>query len=173
MYPPELDFGAGLYNEGLRLMQDCDIVLRLDPDMLWTKKDWEAFINLIRTTDFDCYRMDFEKNSINYYMTGDFEHGLKDAKEFDALAVDPKKLFTGILDYPSVNHTLINLPDWMCHHFRGWNKPKSTPSDWHTRIEKAYVDEFGDKGGWFQCDPEVRRTMEAWLKELAVIKDKQ
>src|SRR4051812_24263612 len=74
MYPVELDFACGLYNEGLRLMQDCDIVLRLDSDMLFTQKDWDAFIQYIRETDFDCYRMDFEKDSINYYQTGRYDH---------------------------------------------------------------------------------------------------
>jgi hypothetical protein len=109
MYPPELDFAAGLYNEGLAQMQDMDIVLRLDPDMLFTKRDWDNFIDYIRNTDFDCYKMDFKNDSINYYMTGDFEHGLKDAQEFDPLAVDPKKFFTGVLDYPAVNSTIIKI----------------------------------------------------------------
>lgn len=170
MYPPELDFGAGLYNEGLAQMQDMDIVLRLDPDMLWTEKDWKAFIDLIRNTDFDCYRMDFHNDSINYYMTGDFEHGLKDAQEFDALAVDPKKFFTGVLDYPATNNHIIKIDGWMCHHFRGWNKPKSTPPGWDSRIEPAYLDQYGDKGKWFKCDPEVRKVMEDWLQELKALK---
>lgn len=169
MYPPELDFACGLYNEGLAQMQDMDIVLRLDPDMLWTKKDWKAFIDLIRNTDFDCYRMDFAKDSINYYQTGRYDHGLKDAQEFDALGVDPKKFFTGILDYPSAGH-IIKIPDWMCHHFRGWNKPKSTPPDWHTKIEPAYLEQFGNKGGWFECPDEIKDKMEAWLRELSLLK---
>lgn len=168
-YPPQMDFGAGLYNEGLAQMQDCDIVLRLDPDMLWNKKDWDAFVNLLRTGDASCYRMDFHNDSINYYETGQYDYGLKDAQEFDALAVDPKQFFTGILDYPVVGE-IIKLPDWMCHHFRGWNKPKSTPQGWHNSVEQAYIDEFGNNGSWFHCDPEVRKAMEDWQKELAEIK---
>ena len=170
MYPPELDFACGLYNEGLAQMQDMDIVLRLDPDMLWTQKDWKAFIELLRTTDADCYRMDFAHDSINYYMTGDYEHGLKDAQEFDPLAVDPKKFFTGVLDYPAVNNHIIKIDGWMCHHFRGWNKPKSTPPDWATtKVSPEYIEQFGDKGGWFKCDPEVRKKMEDWMKELSLL----
>ena len=169
-YPPEMDFGSGLYNEGLVQMQDFDIVLRLDPDMLFTKKDWDSFIDFIRNTDYDCYRMDFAKDSINYYMTGDFEHGLKDAQEFDALAVNPNTLFTGVLDYAAKNPIIFKQDGWMCHHFRGWNKPKSTPNDWDTRIEPAYLEQYGNKGEWFKCDPEVRANMEVWLKELEEMK---
>lgn len=171
-YPPELDFGSGLYNEGLVQMQEFDIVLRLDPDMLWNKRDWDAFVDLLRNTDDDCYRMDFAKDSINYYMTGDFEHGLKDAQEFDALAVNPKQSFTGVLDYPSAGR-IIKIDGWMCHHFRGWNKPKSTPADWDARIEPAYLEQYGNEGQWFKCDPEVRATMEEWLSVLAGLKNER
>jgi hypothetical protein len=170
-YPTNMDFASGLYNEGLAMMEDCDIVLRLDPDMLWTDTDWKAFINLLYSTDFDCYKMDFANDSINYYMTGDFNHGLKDAQEFDSLAVDPKKQFTGVLDYPSVNPTIIKLPDWMCHHFRGWQKPKSTPPDWANKLPKEYIEKYGDKGEWFQCPEEIKETMMNWMEELQELKE--
>lgn len=167
MYPSSMDFGAGLYNEGLAQMQDMDIVLRLDPDMLFTKKDWEDFIDFIRNTDYDCYKMDFASQSINYYMHGDYDHGLKDAQEEDALAVNPKTFFTGILDYPLDNNTFIDIPDWMCHHFRGRNKPKSTPPTWINIVSKEYVNEFG---GWVKCDPEIQKVMEEWQQELKMLK---
>lgn len=170
-YPTTLEFGAGLYNEGLLQMQDCDIVLRLDPDMIWKQEDFDRFIDLIRNTDYDCYRMDFHRNSINYYITGDFDHGLKDAYELDALAVNPKHLFTGVLDYPDHNTKVIDLSDWMCHHFRGWNKPKSTPPNWATDIvSQEYV---LDNGGWVSCPPDIRKTMEEWMQELKEIKDEK
>lgn len=171
-FPTTMDFQAALYNEGLALMEDCDIVLRLDPDMLWTKKDWTAFVDLLRNTDYDCYRMDFANDSVNYYMTGDFNHGLKDAQEFDPLAVDPRKRFTGVLDYPIQNPHLIKLPGWVCHHFRGWQKPKSTPPDWADKhVSKEYVQQFGNKGGWYECPDEIRITMEDWMSELEEIKN--
>lgn len=167
-YPPELDFGAGLYNEGLVQMRDCDIVLRLDPDMLFTEKDWKDFIDYIRNTDYDYYRMDFSKDSINYYMTWDYDHGMKDAKEFDALAVNPNILFTGILDYPSENGVIMDInPDWMCHHFRGWQKPKSVPSYWAEAVPEHWVKE---NGGWLSCPTEIKDKMEKWHKELDTLK---
>ena len=171
-FPTTIDFAAELYNEGLSYMDDCDIVLRLDPDMLWTKKDWNAFVDLLRTTDFDCYRMDFAKDSINYYMTGDFDHGLKDAQEMDPLAVDPRNQFTGVLDYTGNKETVIKIPGWTCHHFRGWQKPKSTPPDWYrTKLPDGWVQQYGNNGEWFKCDPEIKNTMEKWMRELEEMKE--
>jgi len=174
-YPTTIEFSGGLYNEGLEMMEDCDIVLRLDPDMFWTKKDFTAFIDYIRKTDFDCYRMDFRKNSINYYMTGDFNHGLKDAQEVDPLGVNPHFKFTGVLDYkvPIPKQKVIDIPDWMCHHFRGWQKPKSTPSGWDKMVSKEYIMEFGNRDKWFSCPDEIKEPIQKWLDELEILKDNE
>lgn len=174
-FPSTEEFSCGLYNEGLEMMQDCDIVLRLDPDMFWTEKDFKAFIDYIRSTEYNCYRMDFRKQSINYYMTGDFSHGLKDAQEIDPLAVNPKHFFTGILDYevPIAEQRVMDIPGWMCHHFRGWQKPKSTPHGWDKTVSQEYVLEFGNKGGWFECPDEVRAPIEDWMSELQDLKEFQ
>ena len=163
-YDATKDFKCELYNEGLEMLQDYDIVLRLDPDMLWTEKDFDIMINFMRTTDFDCYRMNFHKDSINYYMTWDYEHGLKDAAEFDALGVNPKKMFTGIVDYPEENNTIMNFGDgWMCHHFRGWNKPKSTPKWWFIQQNaKDALEQFGDNGKWYICPEGIKEEVEHW-----------
>jgi hypothetical protein len=64
-FPTSLDFQAELYNEGLLKMRDCDVVFRLDPDMLFSDEDWKALVNLVRTTDFEAYRMAFAKDSIS------------------------------------------------------------------------------------------------------------
>lgn len=162
------DFGCELYNEGLRMLQDYDIVLRLDPDMIWTEKDFDTMINYMRTTNFDCYRMNFAKDSINYYMTWDYEHGLKNAQEFDPLAVSPKNMFTGIIDYTQENNTVMNFGDgWMCHHFRGWNKPKSTHKWWFIQpVAQRELINYGNKGKWFICPDTIKDRMEWWKKEI-------
>src|SRR5690606_24199618 len=98
---------------------------------------------------------------------------LKDAQEDDALAVNPKKLFTGVLDY-SGNKRVIRIDDWICHHFRGWNKPKSTPHFWADSIvQQEYVEQYWDKKSkdWYHCPEEIRTKMEDWLKELEHIKE--
>lgn len=167
-YDYKKDFQSGLYNECLPKVQDCDIVFRLDPDMFFLDKDWKALLDFINSTDFDCYRMDFENDSVNYYMSWDYEHGVKDAKEFDPLAVNPKNDFENILDYSMDNHTLIKLDGWMCHHMRGWNKPKSCPPNWHLQPQHRelplyYGDEFGM---WLRVPKEIKDKLEAWRKDL-------
>lgn len=175
-YPAHMDFRAELFNEGLEQLQDYDIVFRLDPDMFWTEKNWEKMLDYIRETDFDAYRMDFAPDSINYYMTGDFDHGLKDAKEHDILAVNPKKMFEYYEDqlsviplgWPHDNDTFFKWEDFMCHHFRGWNKPKSTPNpQWLEKpgTQEAFK-EYNNNGEWFKCPEEIRKPVEEWYKEL-------
>jgi hypothetical protein len=166
------DFSADLYNEGLRIMQDCDIVLRLDPDMFFLKEDWAEFVDFIRNTNFDCYRIDFRKNSVNYYMTGVFDRGLKDAQEIDPLGVSPRHMFTGILDYPLENTVVYKERNrkFAFHHFRGWNKPKSTPIGWDKQIGEEYFDMYSDKGKWFSCPEPIKTDIQNWLDELYQLK---
>jgi hypothetical protein len=163
-YDPVNDFGCELYNECLRKVQDCDIVFRLDPDMFFLEKDWKALLKLIDSTDFDSYRMDFRNDSVNYYMSWDYEHGIKDAQEYDPLAVNPHIMFTNVLDYPEENHTIIKIPGWVCHHMRGWNKPKSTPDGWHLWPEhKDLPLDFGDEMGmWIKAPREIKDKLELW-----------
>lgn len=160
-YPLELEAGPELWNEGFRLMTDCDIVFRLDPDMFFTKRDWQALLDLIDETDFDCYRMDFHKDSINYYITGRFDMGLKDAWEVDPIAINPRFPLTetaGILEWPYDNWTMIKIPNWTCHHMRGWNKPKSFPQDWKPDNEKETLVMYGNKKRrWFVCPKEIQK----------------
>lgn len=164
------EFGAELYNEGLAMMQDCDLVLRLDPDMYFTEKDFNSLLEVLQTTDFNCYRMDFKKDSINYYMTWDYEHGLKDAYEMDPLVVNPKYFFTGVLDYPDKAQVNINIPDWVCHHLRGWNKPNSVHSNWASleSTRKAFS-EYSNNGKWYVVPDEIKNKMEMWREELSTL----
>lgn len=166
-YDANNDFQCELYNEGLRALKDYDIVLRLDPDMIWTEKDFDTMIDYIRNTNFDCYCMDFAKDSINYYITWDYEHGLKDAHEYDPLGVNPKSMFTEIIHYPNDNYTVMNFDkDWMCHHFRGWNKPKSTPKWWHIQPNaQESLATYGDKGKWYVCPETIKKKIEGWKEK--------
>lgn len=175
-YPAHMDFRAELYNEGLALLQDYDIVFRLDPDMFWTKENWDKMIDYIRNTDFNAYRMDFHPDSVNYYMTGDFDHGLKDAWEHDVLAVNPNYPFKVIEDegsiqvlgWPYGNDTFFKWDGFICHHFRGWNKPKSTPNPgWLTKPNiPQLLKEAGNNGEWFKCPEEIKSPIQDWLKVI-------
>jgi len=168
-HPNTEEFGAELYNEGLELMQECDIVTRFDPDMFWTPKAMGDFFDYIRSTEFDCYKMDFHNDSVNYSITKDYEHGLKDAQEYDPLAVDPRTRFSGLLDYASKNPCIYKREEWLCHHFRGWNKPKSTPVDWYESQPIEYTELYGDPrtyNGWYHTPPWLREVMDEWMNAL-------
>lgn len=161
-------YDAKLYNQGFDILSDCDIVLRLDSDMFFTKKDWEIFLIFINSTEFDSYRMNFKRDSINYYMSWDYDHGLRDALEFDPLAVNPKHKLQNLVDYPMENCIIMKFSDWACHHLRGWNKPKSCPSDWHLRPKNRILPlKHGDGyGRWFKLPKEIKDGLENWHKEL-------
>jgi hypothetical protein len=163
------EFSAELYNEGLEMMQDCDLVLRLDPDMFFLEKDFDDLLNVLQNVDSNCFRMDFRKDSINYYMTWDYEHGLKDSKEMDPLVVNPKYFFTSILDYPDPNQVNISLPDWVCHHLRGWNKPLSVPNNWIQTENSRKALESTDDKKWHTVPDEIREKLESWREELKTI----
>lgn len=178
--PEGKEFGAWVYNECLQYVQDMDIVFRLDPDMFFENQVWKDFLSYIQNTSYDAYRMDFANDSINYYMTGDFNHGLKDAQEFDPLAINPHyELATPIVlqggkrlasqfQYPHGNDTIIKFPGFFCHHFRGWNKPKSTPNpEWkHSDYARTALQIYGDNGDWYSCPESIREKIEPWLQEL-------
>lgn len=147
-------FGCELYNEILPFAQDFDIVFRLDPDMFFTDKDWGRLIEYVRTTDFDCYRMDFKTQSINYYVTNEYTWGLRDAKETDLLALDPRQQLMPVLSYPSKKDCTIPLEDWICHHFRGWNKTSVTAS-----FPKEHQELADMCGGWVSCPLEIQEKL--------------
>ena len=163
-------FCSDLYNNVAHVFKDYDMVLRLDPDMLFMDKDWDRFTTFIRDTDYDCIQMSYGKCSINYYM--DWDHGLKDAKEFDIVAFNPKTPLTGILDYAAEKPYCIEWDDFIMHHFRGWNKPKSITKDWpYTEYAKMAFLNHSDNGDWFHCPEEIKakfddKTADLWLSKL-------
>lgn len=174
-YPEGKEFGPDIYNEGLKYLQDCDIVFRLDPDMFFEDEIWDQLIKHVRETEYNCYHMDFANDSVNYYMTGDFDHGLKNAQELDPLAFSPKITLNdveGAIICDVVKHSLIKLDGFFCHHFRGWNKPKSTPNpEWKkSKFAQESFQLYSDDGSWYECPQAIRDKIEPWLKELEMIK---
>lgn len=156
------EFGADLYNPMLQHVRDMDIVFRLDPDMFWEKKDWNLMVDYIKETENDAYFMNFADKSINYYLTGSFDYGVKDAQESDTLAFSPNQNLEQILHYPAHNLAKMDFDNWTCHHFRGWGKPKSTDSVWEQKKQQ-----FIDGGYKFYSAPdEIRKNLKSWLKEI-------
>jgi hypothetical protein len=151
--PLSTDFGAHVYNPGLRhLRDDCDMVFRLDSDMFLLPPDAALLVKLVRETDADCVRMDFQASTIDY--SGDFDHGTKAAREFDPIAVSPQKLFSGLLDYPAVKTMMVSVPN-IVHHFRGWKGfnewVNGTALDGHGQTRDQIRERFGNHGEFFRC----------------------
>jgi len=149
----ECNFEA--YNRIKEYVKDYDVVLRLDPDMLFTDKNWTQLINFLRTYKNDCFNLNFGKNTVNYYM--DFDHGLQDALEMDVIAYKPDKLFIAPLQYPAKNRYIISWNGFICHHFRGWNKPRSITREWPiTTYAKESFQLYSNNGDWFHCPEEIK-----------------
>jgi hypothetical protein len=162
--PLSTEFCAEVFNPGLRHLSDCDIVLKLDSDMLMMPADAARFVEYIRGTAFDCYHLDFKVSTIDY--SYDYDHGTKTGVEFDIMAVAPQRLFTGLLDYPAVHRTTIAMPD-VIHHFRGWKGHNSWVLGGKTEggfTAEEMRERYGNNGDWFHC-PELLReavTYQCW-----------
>ena len=170
MYPNvEIHYGRGhkefneeLYNEILAYVQDMDIVFRLDVDMFFTEEDWNKLLEYIQMVDADAFLMNFKRNSINYY--ADYDHGAMDAEEFDPIAFNPKyplEWRSGLIAGGDM-HNIISIDKWMCHHCRGWNKPKSIGKDW-VKDHEEWVKKYN---GWHKMPEEIRTKLELWQKQL-------
>jgi hypothetical protein len=164
------EWGAPLLNEGLKYVQDCDKVFLLGVDMIFSDDDWKKINDFIQETSHDCYIINFGKCSINYYM--DFNHGLKDAKEFDPIVIDPKKKIDWVYHYPAENQYIIEWDNFCFHHFKGWNKPKTVTKDWpYTEYAKTAFLNYSNNGDWYSCPQEIRdkfdkETADVWLKKI-------
>jgi GT2 family glycosyltransferase len=70
------DFFCGdLFNLGMEKARElgCDVIIKLDPDMLMEKESWNSLINQISEEDWDTLLLDYQNNTIAY--KGDLEHG--------------------------------------------------------------------------------------------------
>jgi len=151
---------AALYNQGLEVLKDYDIVLIWAADVFLTRKDWKTLIDFIQTTNYECYKLNHPKCVISYYY--DFDHGAKSNLEHDVIAVNPQKRFTGILDYDG-NTYEIEWNDFIMHHFRGWKGFQAT-KDWldgkipsPSRVySNQILERYGDNGEWYKCPQEIR-----------------
>ena len=153
-------FGPEVYNQGLDLLRDCDVVLRLDYDMFLTNRDWGRLIKFLRRTNYTNYILHFRTCSINYYY--DFKHGVTNARELDSIAVSPKIHFVPILQYPDDEVFIIRWKDFFIHHFRGW-KGFGLDKDWinnktpnHKRVFSNDMVQQTLTGHWLICPEEIQ-----------------
>ena len=149
---------AELINQGLEILKEYDIVFIRGTDEFYTKKDWERLIDFIQKTDYDCYRINDSRRSINYYY--DCDHGLKDSKDTDPIAVSPKKRFHGLVDYTGRTY-IIDWDGFLLHHFKGFRGDMQELKKWiDGHGGKEFVQKYGDNGKWFKCPQEIRKLIE-------------
>lgn len=136
------EFGSDFLNSGLKYVQDCDIILRLDSDMLMTEENLSRLIKFIRETDYDCYRLDWAPYIINYYVTGRFDLGVFDSlEEYQPMAINPKHTLSDAVTYPDTNSYKIEWEDFYIHHLRGWRN--CFPEGWEkTKPAKDLIKEY-------------------------------
>ena len=142
---------ADFYNQSIKLATEYDYVTRFDVDMMFTKKDWKKMIDFVRNNDYDYYRMNFITSSINYYY--DFDHGIRDGLEDDVMIIKTDNLFKPFLNPVAGDGYLMGWENWTCHHFRGWNKPKSLGN---INKPNKYFKELDKRDEWVKCPKEIR-----------------
>lgn len=147
---PSFQRTPGLWNAGLKFVQDCDLVMKLDADYFFTAEDWNRIMQFLRTSEYDTYFLSFLPDTVtNYYVTGSFEYGVDDSDGFQILAFDPHQALSHENVHPGKRqcHLEAELPGIHLHHLRGW-KPKYTKqlveSIWKTfkRAPQSVIDLF-------------------------------
>jgi len=117
-----------LYNQGVDLLSDCDYILRLDTDMFLSPKDFKRLLKFIEENPYDCYRVNFNKCSVEYQDSKPL-YGV--AVENDPIAIKGGHHFHNYLDAEGSRY-IINWPDFKLHHFRGEKlstKPFNPPKE--------------------------------------------
>lgn len=162
-------FCADLYNQGMERLQEYDLVTRLDADFFMTKSDCARLFDFFKETTGRCYRLNFRTSSINYYH--DFYHGAKDQSEIDPLAVDPREMYKGFLDYSGESY-MIRWEDFALHHLR---QVKGNPivkewldgglpypfSVYASEIKRQYT-----PGEWYELPKELINLITLWKNKL-------
>ena len=137
-------WGAGLFNEALRLASDCDKVVTLHADVVMNQTNWKMLLEYLKMTDYDVYKMDMPKCTINYYY--DFEHGARNCLDVEPIAA--KSSVRYYYFYTCSEDTKIDTIDWLTvHHFTGWKLPATT---------KEWMEENKDWQEWIPCPQEIR-----------------
>jgi len=142
---------ANFYNHFIEIAKDYDYVTRFDVDMLFTEQDWNKMITFVKNNNYDYYRLNCENNSINYYY--DFEHGARDATEREPMVLKTNQHFKCLVETEGGNGYTMEWPEWTCHHFRGWNKPK-TYGDINS--PPGYFQKMAKTTDFIKCPQEIR-----------------
>jgi len=165
------DFSSELYNQALPYLQDYDFVTRFDTDFFFTQQDLKRFYDFISEPSiYKCFRLNFATSSINYYL--DLNHGAKDARELDPVAINPKIPFDGLIEHAGPALT-IDWTDWTLHHLKQVGKNTKLVRRWMNG-EMPYPfttsPEEISNGKWIEAPLEIKERLNKWSK-IAPIPD--
>ena len=137
-------WGAELFNYALSLANDCDKVVTLHVDVVMTPIEWGKLLIYLKTTDYDVYKLDMPKCTINYYY--DFEHGARNCLDIEPIAAKPIIRYSHFYTVPP--ETKVTTIDFLTvHHFTGWKPPA---------ITKEWMDKNENWQAWIPCPQEIR-----------------
>lgn len=149
-------WGASLFNIALGL-SECDKTVLFHADVVLSPENWEKLRELLLTTDYDVYRLDMSKCTINYYR--DFEHGVRDCVDNEPIAFKSAVRLGGIYDLPDGASVFTIDKDFENHHFTGWKGVFITDEWLNGAIaseSNVYIHDLKPKDGWIPCPPEIR-----------------
>lgn len=155
----ETQWGASIFNYAASLADDGGKTIMFHADVVLAPKDWDWMLNLMKTTDFDVYKLDMRRCTINYY--NDFSRGVRDCLDVEPVAYRSDVRFSGIYNFPAEKKVhIIDDPSFTVHHFCGW-KGIFAKKEWaENKIPSesgVYEKDLKPKSGWLSCPPEVKK----------------
>src|ERR1035437_2832785 len=140
------NWNSNLFNHALGLANDCDKVVTLHADTVLNDKDWQILLTFLKETDYDVYKLNMPKCTINYYY--DFEHGARNCLDVEPIAAKSTTRYSNLYTYPpEAKVYTIDWPDFTVHHYTGWKLPATT---------KEWMEENKNWQKWTPCPQEIR-----------------
>jgi hypothetical protein len=145
-------FCGDLFNIGMEKARElgADAIVKLDPDMMISDRDWDSFVSQIRDNDdWDVLLLDYANNTIAYKK--DFDHGVP-ARIFPigmdphVVRIDQKFIQDGVRIAATGRQRV--LKDIMVHHFTGF---RPCVDD----VELKRVEGLPGFEGWTRCPEEI------------------
>jgi hypothetical protein len=139
-------WGAELFNKALSLGKDYDLVVTFHADVVMEQVEWQKLLAFFREEDYDVYKLNMPKCTINYYR--DFSHGARDCLDVEPIAAKPTVHYSKFYEFDGSSYII----DWLTvHHFTGW-KGAALEHDW---LESDYAKQIS-KDCWLECPTEIK-----------------
>lgn len=132
--------------------QSGDKVLIFHADVVMEADELAKLLTFIEGSDYDIYKLDMRRCTINYYC--DLDHGLRDCLDVEPIAVRAGVRFSsGIYQYPPERYRTVVIEGITNHHFTGWKGPASSHEFVDGPEGAARAAQYG---GWIPAPPGLR-----------------